>query len=276
MRCDGWPGCIHTKNRYLCILSQWRYRGWFFQQLNLNKQVQTTEIYCCFFSHLSSSIYSHDNLLILQITFTHHMNWSSRVHHEFCVFRCCYRMLEKWDLCWSAALPWTIAGYIWIEIKSACLWGWDRRKDTRSERKGWERTCACSLCQGHVDDNDFSVHKDAQSLILSHACSRDEMWPCCATLCVLYLWCTVHRKWRNIARETWLEEPMSILRRWFQGVRLNFSWNFRNCICRSSFHGVWIAIDAGVVHSSAGFAVFWKHTCLRICIHVDFHIGNSN
>ena len=36
-----------------------------------------------------------------------------------------------------------------------------------------------------------SGHKDVQSWafqLLSHACSREEMWSCCATLYVLYLW----------------------------------------------------------------------------------------
>ena len=47
----------------------------------------------------------------------------------------------------STTLPWTIAGYIWVESHKACLWKWDRHKGRRSGWKGWERTCACSQCQ---------------------------------------------------------------------------------------------------------------------------------
>ena len=43
----------------------------------------------------------------------------------------------------------------------------------------------------HVDDNCCRDAKDVQSWalqLLSHACSRDAMWSCCATLHVLCLW----------------------------------------------------------------------------------------
>ena len=36
---------------------------------------------------------------------------------------------KRWDLCWSATLPWTIAGYTWVENHGACMWRWDGRKD---------------------------------------------------------------------------------------------------------------------------------------------------
>ena len=54
---------------------------------------------------------------------------------------------ERWDLCWSATLPWNIAGLLWVENHGACLWRWDRRKDRRSGWNGCERTCACCQCQ---------------------------------------------------------------------------------------------------------------------------------
>ena len=78
---------------------------------------------------------------------------------------------KRWDLCWSATLPWTIAGFLLLEIHRACLRGWDRRTDRRIGWKVWERTCACGQCQVRQgarhdtwDDNLFQGHKDAQSL----------------------------------------------------------------------------------------------------------------
>ena len=61
---------------------------------------------------------------------------------------------------------------------------------------GWDMTHGWQL---------FQRHKDAQSLSMSHACSRDEMWSCCATLYVLCLWvcCSHHPSvvWRFFSRQ---------------------------------------------------------------------------
>ena len=62
-----------------------------------------------------------------------------------CAVLCC--VCKRWDLCWSATLPWNIAGYVWVENHRACLWRRARRKDRRSGWNGWERTCACGQCQ---------------------------------------------------------------------------------------------------------------------------------
>ena len=74
---------------FVAQFTQREYRGWFSQQLNLNKHVQSTKIYCCFFSRMNSSIavvlwFSNRFLFCWsQITFPHHMKWSSRDHNEF-------------------------------------------------------------------------------------------------------------------------------------------------------------------------------------------------
>ena len=41
--------------------TQRKYRGWVFQKFNLNKRVQVTDTFCCFFSRMSSSTGSHYN-----------------------------------------------------------------------------------------------------------------------------------------------------------------------------------------------------------------------
>ena len=101
---------------------------------------------------------------------------------------------ERWDLRWSATLPWTIAGKIFIVYRRSCVCWWGRRKDGRGE---WERTCACGQCQVRQrmrHDTWMTIvlrHKDVRSWalqLLSHACSRDEMWSCCTYLYVLFLW----------------------------------------------------------------------------------------
>ena len=72
---------------------------------------------------------------------------------------------------------------------------------------GWERTCACGQWEWDITRGWQLLwgHKDVQSLSLSHACSRDEMWSCCATLYVLYLWvCCSHLPsvgWRFFSRQ---------------------------------------------------------------------------
>ena len=105
---------------------------------------------------------------------------------------------KRWDLCWSVTLPWTIAGKIWVENHRACLWKWHTvgnigEVDEMGERevvlvvsvrygKEWDMTRGGQLFWGHTNVQSWALQ------LLSHACSRDEMWSCCATLYVLYLW----------------------------------------------------------------------------------------
>ena len=83
-----WLSCIRT-TVFLTLFSKRKYRGWFFQWLNSNKHVQIIHIFGCFLKRMSSHICSHNKSCTLrllnrvlfflgQISFTHHMKWSSR------------------------------------------------------------------------------------------------------------------------------------------------------------------------------------------------------
>ena len=82
----------------------------------------------------------------------------------------------------------------------------------------------------------FWGHKDVQSWalqLLSHACSRDDVWSCYATLYVLYLWvCCSHSPsdgWKFFSREL---KPVLTLRKKFTSRQ--GSENAENSNCSSS------------------------------------------
>ena len=58
--------------------------------------------------------------------------------------QCLPMICERWELCWSATLPWIFAGLSWIVRQNTWVWGRERRKDLWGR---WERTCACGHCQ---------------------------------------------------------------------------------------------------------------------------------
>ena len=76
--------------------------------------------------------------------------WAWATHFSFPrkILRCfagtsCGRL----DLCWSATLPWNIAGYIWVENHRSCVCvGETVGKIGEADEIG-ERTCACGQCQ---------------------------------------------------------------------------------------------------------------------------------
>ena len=83
-----------------------------------------------------------------------------------------------------------------------------------------ERTCACGQWQVRQrmrHDMWMTIILRTQKcaiLILSHACSRDEVWLCCATLYVLYLWVYCSHSpwvgWRFFSRQP---KPVPTLRK---------------------------------------------------------------
>ena len=74
--------------------------------------------------------------------------------------------------------------------------------------KEWDMTRGWQIFLGHKDVQSWAFQ------LLSHACSRDEMWPCCATLYVLYLrvYCSQQhakqRVWKSLLRETLAACPL--------------------------------------------------------------------
>ena len=131
---------------------------------------------------------------------------------------------------------------MWVKDHRSCVCWWDCRKDRRSGWSGWERTCAGGRCQvrqrnetWHMDDicfRDTKMCNPEPLQLLSHACSRDAMWSCCATLYVLYLWVYCSRLpsvgWMIFSRQP---KPVLTLRKITnrQGLK-----NAKNSNCSSS------------------------------------------
>ena len=117
-----------------------------------------------------------------------------------------------------------------------------------------------SLCRGTSTRGWqlFQGHKDAQSLGLSHAWWRDDMWSCCATLYVLYLWVycshppsvgwrffygqpklilTLRKNHQSSSLEECFEIPIARLPNWFDPNAMTMtklSTSFTATVCRTS------------------------------------------
>ena len=168
--------------------------------------------------------------------------WVSRSAFPFMTNFSC--SCKRWDLCWSATLPWTLAGKMWVESHRGPVFERDRWKDRRSGWNGWERTCACSQCQvqqGMRRDTWMTIVLRTQRCAILNLELRVMKCDYGVQLCTCCICgCTVHSP-RRLAGGFLSRQPKPVLTLWknHQSSGLEECWEFQLLV----FHWVWSHVD---------------------------------
>ena len=213
---------IHTKNRFpRASFASKIPRVWFFQSLNLNIQVQITDIYCCFFSRVNSLLCNQNNW------------WTLRLLNRFLFFCSQITFYSSYEVMLSGP-KWILSFDVAIGCEETLLAGLGVKKLRRSSQ--YEpvtlNTFLCEIQAAFlVSSSTLKVHSNDLSLHVGAFGFRWFWDP---------VWMTPNVGPKLSLLRTYLfTKWWSLTRYWV----LSSDWSFRSCIRRSSFDGMSIAID---------------------------------